>query len=372
MGRWIMRKAVFIFAVLFVLFAFVSCCGDSAPDEPVSFNLILVANDGSGSRTTINIKGSRGNVPACPFTRVGFGLAGWNTKQDGTGTAYKKGDVISSSNDFTLYAQWGIALTETTDEWVDGTTYALDRDITIDTRVSVDGNVVLYLSEEYTLTASCGIDVRGGRSILIDGSGTLDASSYYNSGSYSAIGRSTEEASTIVIKGGTINAKTLEDHSCAAISAGTISIYGGIVTASILEPNLAYGAGIGGGMTCGGGTITIYGGIVTASGGGSGAGIGGCEADGGTITIYGGTVTASGFNLGAGIGGGGNGNGGTISIHGGIVIASGGTGCAGIGGGCEGADGTLNHPGISLKVSSDNSTWEDYDDSNRMRFMKTV
>ncbi|MBO4394572.1 MAG: hypothetical protein J5800_09540, partial [Spirochaetales bacterium] len=64
--------------------------------------------------------------------------------------------------------------------------------------------------------------------------------------------------------------------------------------------------------------------------------------------------------------------GGTISIHGGTVIASGGTGCAGIGGGCEGADGTLNHPGISLKVSSDNSTWEDYDDSNRMRYMKTV
>ena len=381
--------------------------GDAVPQDKDhtlyaqwSFDLTLEANDGTGTKTTVRINVTGGKIPECPFSWDGHGLAGWNTKQDGSGTSYKRGDAVPEDKDHTLYAQWGIALTETMKDWTDGNTYALDRDITISERVSVDGDVVLYLSEEYTLTASCGIDVRGGRSISIDGSGTLDASSYYSTGSYPAIGRSTEEASTIVIKGGTINAKTVSDHSCAAISAGTISIYGGIVTASILNPDIAYGAGIGGGMLCGGGTITICGGIVTANGGGPGAGIGGCEADGGNITIYGGTVTASGYNSGAGIGGGGNGNGGniaiyggtvtatggaygagigggshsaggTISIYGGTVIASGGTDSAGIGGGCEGADGTLNHPGVSLKVSDDNSTWTDYN-GTRKRYMKTI
>ena len=75
----------------------------------------------------------------------------------------------------------------------------------------------------------------------------------------------------------------------------------------------------------------------------------------------------------AGIGGGHQGDGGTITISGGTVVAIGGD-CetVGIGGGYKGSDGTLNLDGVSLKVSSDNLNWTDYDGSNRMVYMKTV
>lgn len=40
------------------------------------------------------------------FTRDGYTFAGWNTAQDGTGTAYADGAEITTSEDLTLYAQW--------------------------------------------------------------------------------------------------------------------------------------------------------------------------------------------------------------------------------------------------------------------------
>ena len=39
-------------------------------------------------------------------TRTGYTFAGWNTKQDGTGTSYAKGATYSTDADVTLYAQW--------------------------------------------------------------------------------------------------------------------------------------------------------------------------------------------------------------------------------------------------------------------------
>jgi uncharacterized repeat protein (TIGR02543 family) len=40
------------------------------------------------------------------FTREGYVFTGWNTKPDGTGTAYADGTEILLSGDLTLYAQW--------------------------------------------------------------------------------------------------------------------------------------------------------------------------------------------------------------------------------------------------------------------------
>ena len=39
-------------------------------------------------------------------TRTGYTFAGWNTKQDGTGTTYAKGATYSTNADVTLYAKW--------------------------------------------------------------------------------------------------------------------------------------------------------------------------------------------------------------------------------------------------------------------------
>ena len=386
-----------------ILFVSVSC--KDSVDRLFGISLTLYANDGTGTATTLSIDRKDGKIPACPFTREGFGHAGWNTKQDGSGTSYMKGDAIPDSGDLVLYARWGVALTETTDEWENGVTYALDRDITIGTRVSIDGAVALYLSEEYTLTASKGINVPGGSTITISGSGVLAAAGDDNAAIGGNKGKST---GTIVVNGGTINTTPtpLSNYGGAAIgsglsgSGGTVSIHGGIVNATTGVGN--FGAGIGGGQLSDGGTITISGGTVNATGGNGGAGIGGGgDGSGGTITISGGTVTARGGGGGAGIGGGSYGSGGTITISGGIVTADGGNSGAGIGGGdhgsgglitisggtvtassedpeasgigggYSGADGTLNHPGISLKVSSDKTDWEDYDGSNRKRYMKT-
>lgn len=396
-----MRKAVFVLVLFVVLFALVSCCGDSDPE----FNLILDANDGSGTSSTIRISASDRKVPACPFTRDGYGLAVWNTKQDGSGTVYRKGDVIPSVDNYTLYAQWGIALKESTTEWTTAT-YALDRDVTISERVVISGDATLYLSEGYTLIASEGINVPGESSITIDGSGVLNAIGQNDA----AIGgNENERTGTIVINGGTINATTKysynESYGAAigsgqgGVSSGTILIHGGTVTAVI--PEGSSGAGIGAGHLGFFENISISGGKVTARGGNSGAGIGGCESSGGNITISGGVVDAigggaasgigggagSGGNINisggivsaigglssAGIGGGQQGDGGTITISGGTVVAIGGD-CetVGIGGGYKGSDGTLNLDGVSLKVSSDNLNWTDYDGSNRMVYMKTV
>jgi len=132
--------------------------------------------------------------------------------------------------------------------------------------------------------------------------------------------------------------------------AGTIIIDGGSITASGWGGGTKTGSGAGIGSGAGeggnGGTITINGGIVTATGGywknRGGAGIGGgWYGNSGIITINGGDVTANGGSNGAGIGGGCSGSGQQIRINGGTVRAAGGNWAAGIGGGHNGNAGTI-------------------------------
>lgn len=42
------------------------------------------------------------------LSRVGYTFAGWNTKTDGTGTNYIAGNLVSITNNLTLYAKWNI------------------------------------------------------------------------------------------------------------------------------------------------------------------------------------------------------------------------------------------------------------------------
>ena len=134
-----------------------------------------------------------------------------------------------------------------------------------------------------------------------------------------------------------------------------LHIYGQAGGTGALVANGGYGgSGIGGGDGGGAaGIVTIDGGTVTAHGGYNGAGIGGGNQDaGGTVTINGGIVTASGI-YGAGIGGGYRGGGGTVTINGGTVTATGGYGGADIGGGYRSGGGaivTIN--GGSVKAST--------------------
>ena len=65
-------------------------------------------NSGEGSMESQTYTvGDTATVEANGFTRSGYTFTGWNTKGDGTGTAYKAGDTFAMpANDVVLYAQW--------------------------------------------------------------------------------------------------------------------------------------------------------------------------------------------------------------------------------------------------------------------------
>ena len=146
-----------------------------------------------------------------------------------------------------------------------------------------------------------GIQAAAGKTLIINGTGSLTASSY---GWGAGIG------------GG----------SGSGAACGNIEIQGGTITATSGE----YGAGIGGGNNSSWGNITISGGTVTATGGSRGAGIGGGRKSSigsgvscGNILISGGTITATGGAEAAGIGGGRGYDSGKLSSCGTITITTG-------------------------------------------------
>ncbi|MCI5897815.1 MAG: YDG domain-containing protein, partial [Firmicutes bacterium] len=168
--------------------------------------------------------------------------------------------------------------------------YVVNSNVTI-SGVTVSGNVHLILADGCTLTVNGSIKVEGSDTLTIygqsGGSGTLNVNNTDDQAAGIGGGYTTSE-----IKGPLGMPQTVYTGN----SSGAITINGGRVKA-----NSRHGAAIGGG---GGGTST--------SGGA------------GTVTIYGGTVTATSTGLGTAIGGGGSsvtGGAGTITIKGGIVTA---------------------------------------------------
>ena len=188
-----------------------------------------------------------------------------------------------------------------------------------------------------------GIYVPSGKTLTIQGSGSLTASSH---GKGAGIGGGDGIAcGNIIINGGTINATG--GGGAAGIgggnntTCGNITITSGNITANGSMYAAAIGGGSSGSASCG--VITITGGTINANGGDRGAGIGsgGDLSVCGDIIISGGDITAQGINA-AGIGTGYNcsycGN---ISITGGTISATGGNWAAGIGVGLWGKCGNI-------------------------------
>ncbi|MGN0982285.1 MAG: InlB B-repeat-containing protein, partial [Candidatus Limivicinus sp.] len=74
-------------------------------DPVITFN----KNDGSGTTVTQTVPyGESATLNANSFTRTGYTFTGWNTKADGTGTAYNDGADVTLHGNTTLYAQWTI------------------------------------------------------------------------------------------------------------------------------------------------------------------------------------------------------------------------------------------------------------------------
>ena len=180
--------------------------------------------------------------------------------------------------------------------------------------ITCAGNATITLEGTNTVKGFAnkypGIFVSSGKTLVINGTGELNASSN---------GSSNTGSGGAGIGGG-------ERMDC-----GNIEIQSGTVTATGNQ----YGAGIGGGQNANCGDITISGGIVTATGGYRAAGIGGGRrgvsgtsgkydsGSCGNITISGGTITATGGDAAAGIGGGRGNNNNYKSSCGTITITSG-------------------------------------------------
>ena len=205
-------------------------------------------------------------------------------------------------------AENAVILNNMVTSWENGRTYAVTENTTINARVAISGDVKLILCDGATLTVS-GITVKPTQSLTIyaqeAGTGTLVA----NGG----------------IGGLSYNGNQIPDNN-----GGTISIHGGVVTATGWD----YGGAIGAGVYGTAGTVNIYGGRITATGGSKGgAGIGGGVSSrdnlkqNSYVNIYGGYVKATGRGGGAGIGGGAKWTstctGADVKIYGGTVIASG-------------------------------------------------
>ena len=212
--------------------------------------------------------------------------------------------------DGTLQSHTATELTSSDHELTSGW-YVVSEDVAFSNRIVVSGTVNLILADGKTLTASAGVNVPENSSLIIWGqsSGTGKLTAQPGVSNQAAIG------------GGNEGGEGVNN------SAGTITIYGGKVTATSWA-----GAGIGDGGTyveggfehgSSGGTVNIYGGTITAQGGMSSAAIGGGSGcTGFTVNIYGGTINATSGAMAAAIGGGYQSTGGTVNIHGGNITAN--------------------------------------------------
>ena len=72
-------------------------------DYTISFN----ANGAKGEMTDVDAKYAQTiTLPTCTFTKEEEVFKGWNTEPNGTGTSYKENQVLTITEDLTLYAIW--------------------------------------------------------------------------------------------------------------------------------------------------------------------------------------------------------------------------------------------------------------------------
>ena len=226
--------------------------------------------------------------PDIPF-KAGYQFAGWYANEGFSGSAYDFTTEVNSS--FTLYAKWNSVAAisyidadgHTVNDFTDYTplencytelpegTYFVGKNTTVSSRIELGGTVNLILGDGATLTAEKGIHVAEYNTLNIfvqsAGTGALTAS----------------------VASGTAIGADYSDSSIGLRQAGTIRIYGGIITAN----TGAFSNAIGGTLSAGCGDIYIYGGTVTATAGEHGLAIGSESYEGGTISILGGKVTAT-------------------------------------------------------------------------------
>ena len=270
-----------------------------------------------------------------------------------------------------VHAETSYIVDSNTTVWKNACEYYVRQDVTIDARVVTEGKTKLIIEPGKTLTVTKGIYVKTGSELMIDGSGTLNATGYNGNAAIGANANGRGGRLRINTRGGTATVNATSTSDAAGIGNGKgrdaymyeVHIGGGTVKANgagsasgigwgvdndlitlvdITGGKVTANGGNNGGSGIGGAPIKISGGDVTAKAGNEGAGIGPAKGYSFNLKleISGGTVHAYGNNGGAGIGTGFNTqttNLGSITISGGEVHAYGDRGSSGIGSG-SGAD----------------------------------
>ena len=239
----------------------------------VSFN----ANGGSGtmdSQTVIG--GTATQLNANTFTSSDCTFNGWNTKADGSGTAYVDRASITVTRDTTLYAQWVethahhncgvVGCTNTThdhnavDHWTkltsadldnsgnltlaSGNSYYLGEDITVSSTISITGAVNLCLNGK-TLSLA---DGKTGSVISIDNGAMLNLCDCSNPSAGKITGGNAQNGGGVSLSGtgsftmysGSISGNKASDNGGGVFSIGTFTMNGG----SISENTGLYGGGV--------------------------------------------------------------------------------------------------------------------------------
>ncbi len=86
---------------------------ESGQAAPVTYTVTFVSGiEGVDNTTQSFAEGTAQNLAQNTFTKAGYTFSGWNTKADGTGTAYTNNASFTATADTTLYAQWTAIPTE--------------------------------------------------------------------------------------------------------------------------------------------------------------------------------------------------------------------------------------------------------------------
>ena len=134
---------------------------------PRTYTVTFDANGGEGTMEPMQLTygGDWAMLTANTFTRSGYGFNGWNTKADGSGTAYRDEEWVknlTTETSIVLYAQWGKDIATCTatvpDQTMGGYSYifykfeAANNDAELAAEMGVvvkDGDVVLTLGTDY-------------------------------------------------------------------------------------------------------------------------------------------------------------------------------------------------------------------------------
>ena len=122
-----------------------------------TYSLSFDSNGGTGSMSGGSAAyGENIQLPGNTFTRPKYTFAGWNTKANGTGTAYADNATLTLTEDTTLYAQWTL-VTDYTVLLPDGDNIAVDPETKIGSaQIGIQAGSVIPEDKQLQMSVNAG------------------------------------------------------------------------------------------------------------------------------------------------------------------------------------------------------------------------